>query len=186
MVARRMEGTLGSKLLEASFVVLTPGPFRTDRDVVDHEIEHDFGRSCPSSINKDGAENCFERVSKDRFFIAAARLVLAPAEQHLRSYADATSHHCKRCGVDDRGSEFGQLPLGQVGINVVDVFGDRQPEYGVAKELEPFIRLGCIRLCAIAPMSESQLQKCGVSELVPDCSSQFLGVGRLVQESAPT
>lgn len=186
MVARRVEGTLGSKLLEASLVVLPPGPFRTDCDVVDHEIEHDFGRSCPSGINKDSAENCFERISKDRLFIATAGLVLASAEQHLWSYTDATGHHCKRCGVDDRGSELGQLALGQLGIDVVDVFSDRQPEYGVAKELEPFIRLGCIRLCAIAPMSERQLQKCGVSELVPDCSSQFLGVGRLVQESAPT
>lgn len=104
----------------------------------------------------------------------------------MRANADAASDDRQRGGVDHRRTQLGQLALGKIVVGAVDVFGDSQPEHGIAKELEPLIRLGCVRLCAIAPVGQCQLQKCGVSELMPDGSGQFLGVGRLVQESAPT
>ncbi len=186
MIARRGKGAFCRELLKTGLVVLATGPFGTDGDVVDHQLENDFGGTSPTSVNEHRAKERFERIGEDRLLVAASRLVLAPTKQHLWANADSTCDVGQRGCVDDRGTQFGQLPLGEVIVNVIDVLGDCQPENGVAKELEPLIRLGGIRLCAVAPMSQSQLQQCGVSELMPDRSGQFLGVGRLVQESAPT
>jgi hypothetical protein len=66
------------------------------------------------------------------------------------------------------------------------VLGDREPEHGITKELEPFVRLGRIGLGAVAPVCECELEQRRVGELVPKAAGEFAGVGSLVQESAPT
>lgn len=154
VVTRRRQGALSGEFLQSGFVVLAPGAFSADGDVVDHEVENDFSSPGPAGVDEDGSEDCFEGVSEDRFLVAATRLIFATAKQHLGAYPNATSNNSKGCGIDDRGSQLGQLALGEIGVHGVDVFGDGQPENSVAKELEPFVRLGCIRLCAIAPMGQ--------------------------------
>lgn len=186
VVGRRLERTLGGEFLEPGLVVLATGSLGSGGDVVDHEVEDHFGRSVPAGVDEDGTEDGFECVGEDGLFVPPAGLVFTPAEEQLGSDTDASSHDRKGGGVDHRRPQLGQLTFGQVVVGAVDVFGDGQAEYGIAKELEPFIRLGCVGLRTVASVGERQLQQCGVSELVPDGSGQFLGVGRLVQESAPT
>ena len=78
------------------------------------------------------------------------------------------------------------MAFGEVSIDAEDVLGDCQAEDGVTEDLEPFVRLGCVRLGTVAAMGERQLKQRLIGELVPQVSGQIVGVGRLVQESAPT
>lgn len=186
LVARWGEGAFGSELLQAGLVVLAARPLGANRDVVDHQIKNDFGGPLPACIDEHRTEDGFQCVGENGLFVASSRLVLTAAKKHLCPDPDATGDDSERGGVDHRCSELCELPLGEIVVGGIDVFGDCEAEHGIAKELEPLVRLGCIRLCTVAAVCQRQLQKCGISELVPDGSSQFLGVGRFVQESAPT
>lgn len=186
VVARRAQRLLCRELLKASFVVLSPRALGAAGDVFNQEVEDDLRCSTPASVDEHGAEDRLEGISENRFFVAAARLIFATTQQHLRTNTNASSDVCEGRGIHHRRSQLRQLTLGQIVVHPVDVFGHGQPEYRIAKKLEPFIRLGGIRFRAVASMCQRKLQQRRVGELVPDRSGQLLGVGRLVQDSAPT
>ena len=174
------------QLLEARLVVLATGALGADTDVVEQQTEDNLCRSLPPGINEHCAEDRFEGIGKNRLLVTPTRLVFTAAEQELRPDADAAGNLGQRRRVDHRCPQLGQLALGQVVVHAEDVLGDGQPEYGVAKKLEPFVRLGCVRLGAMTAVGQCELEQCGISELIPEIAGQIVGVGRLVQESAPT
>ena len=45
----------------------------------------------------------------------------------------------QRVGVDDAGAQLGQITLGAVGVAVVELLGDGQPEHRVAEELQALV-----------------------------------------------
>jgi len=49
-------------------------------------------------------------------------------------------HLGQRLGVDDAGAQFGQVALGAVGVAVVELLGDGQPENRVAEKLQALVR----------------------------------------------
>lgn len=140
----------------------------------------------PTGIDEDGSEERLERVGKDRFLVASARLILPSPEKELWADADSASHLGESRCVHHRCPQLGQLAFCEVAVDAEDVLGDCQAENGVTKELEPFVRLGCVRLGTVTAMRERQLEQRMIGELVPQVSGQIVGVGRLFQESAPT
>ena len=45
----------------------------------------------------------------------------------------------QRLGVDDAGAQFGQIALRAIGVPVVELLGDGQPEHRVAQKLQPLV-----------------------------------------------
>lgn len=185
-IGRRAEAALGCEFLESRLVVLPSGPLGTEGDVVDHQIQHELLGRLPAGVDENGTEKSLQRVGQDRFFLAAAGLILALAEQQMVTDVDSSADVSERRGVDDRSPQFGELPLGKVGVVVVDEVGDSQPENGVAQELEALIRFGDVILGAIAPMCEREDEKRRVLELVAESFGEFDRAVLVVQDWAPT
>ncbi len=186
LVVRRRERLLSSELLESGLVVLAARTFSAESDVVEQKTEHDLGRALPAGVDEHCSEDCFEGVGQDRFLVTTARLILASTEQQLRANTDPASDLGQRCGVHDRRSELRQLTFRQISVDAEDVLGDSESENSITKELEPFVRLGCIGLGAVTPVGERELEQSGIGELVSQVAGEIVRVGRLVQESAPT
>ena len=73
---------------------------------------------------------------------ASAGILLTLAQQQVGAkpvISQVATDIGQRMGVDDAGPQLGQIPLGPVGMPVVELLGDRQPEHGVAEELQALV-----------------------------------------------
>ena len=186
LIGGRAKVSLGRHFLEAGFVVLPSRPLGSERDVFEEQVEDEHSCSLPPGVEEDGAEHCLEGIREDRFLFPAAGLVFALAQQQLWADADPPTDFSERGGVHNRSSQLRELTLGKVGVVVVDVIGDGEPEHCIAEKLEALIRLGFIRFGAEAPVREREAKQGRFNKLVAELVDQFRDVGCLVQDSAPT
>jgi len=73
-------------------------------------------------------------------------------------------------GVHDRGSQLGELALGEVGELVVHVDGDDEAEDGVAEELEALVRARDGMLRAVGAVDQGRVEASRIVELASERS----------------
>src|SRR5207248_1226887 len=81
-------------------------------------------------------------VGEQALLLASAGPVLAAPEQQQRSEVEIAGHLRERIGIDEARADARQIALGRVGKALVAADGDREPENGVAEELEALVRSG--------------------------------------------
>lgn len=186
LVDRGTEISLGNEFLEPGLVVLHAGAFRSGRDVVDQQVEYKTSSSIPTGFYEDSPDKGLQGISQNRLFLTATRLILAFPEQKTITQTDPIAHLGQHHGIHNRRPQFRQLSLWELGVTVVDVICDSQPQHGVAQELEPFVWLDTVGFGAVAPMCERESEQRRVDKLVSEPIAQFSCIDRAVQESAPT
>jgi hypothetical protein len=78
--------------------------------------EHELPGGVPARIEVDRAEDGLEGVGQDRGLGAAARGLLAPAEQQDLADAEALGHLRQDAGVHHGRADLGQHALGELRV----------------------------------------------------------------------
>ncbi len=90
----------------------------------------------------DCAEQGFDPVGQDARLVGATGVLLALAQQQVGPQAvvgEMPTDVRQRLGVDDAGSQLGQITFGTLRMPVVELLGDRQAEHRVPEELQAFV-----------------------------------------------
>ena len=90
-------------------------------------------------LQVDRADDRLDGVGEDRGLVATAGGLLAAAELDVLAELDLAGHVGQGAGVDDRGAQLGQPPLGEVGVGDVERLGHHDPEHRVAQELQALV-----------------------------------------------
>jgi hypothetical protein len=78
--------------------------------------EHEAPGDLPAAVDVDRADHGLEAVGEDRLLGSAARQLLTPAEPQLAAEVDLAGDRGERRGAHDRGTDLGQLALGDARV----------------------------------------------------------------------
>ena len=124
-----------------------------------------------------GPEDGLEGVGEDARLVPPSAQLLALAEPHQRAEPERPRDLGERLRVHDRGTELGELSLGQVGEGGEGHVGDDEAEDRVTEELEPFVRGVQTVFEGVRTMRERGLTQTPVHERMPRAASRASGPG---------
>lgn len=93
-----------------------------------------------SLVEIEGADDGFESLGEKPSSRAPTSLDFAPAEKEQIAQTESTGNPAKGLGADQMGAHRAELAFGCIGILVVEVLGDDQPDDRVAQILQPLVR----------------------------------------------
>jgi len=111
-----------------------------------------------AAVDVHRADHRLEGVGQDRGLVPAAGDLLAPAEPDVVAQAELARHLGERAHLDHRGTELGQLSLGQVRVAAEQGVGHDQAENRVAEELEPLVGGRIVVLVGVGAMRQRALE----------------------------
>jgi hypothetical protein len=119
----------------------------------------DRRRTGQPAAEVDRADQRLEGVGEDGVLLPAARDLLTATQQKVRAdpaVAQPPSDPGQRGHVHDRGTQLGQLALGEVRLAAVQLIGDDQAEHRVAQELQALVGRQAAVLVGEGPVGQRQ------------------------------
>ena len=110
-----------------------------------------------------GADQRLHGVREDGGLVFALGELFALSEVDVVTKTDAAADAREGPGADDGGTALGQVPFGQRGVVTVQRVGDREPQNGVAQELEPFVGGNAAVFVGVGTVCERKTKRPGVN-----------------------
>src|SRR6478735_7819657 len=131
-VRRWAEPACDGQLLQAALPIQPGAERRCGVEQFAEQPQDRFARNHIALVQIDCTQKGFDPVGEDAGLVGTPGAVLPLAEQQMVAEAEFASDIGEGLGVDDAGSQLGQITLGAVGVAVVELLGDGQAQHGVA------------------------------------------------------
>ena len=128
---------------------------------IEKVVDEPLGAGGPC-IQVDGADQSLHGVGQDGRLVAATSAELATSQLDHLADRKPSGDRRQTHRAHHFGAQLGQLPLGQIGMAAVQVFGDDDTEHGVTQELQPFVGRNLAVLVGERPMGQRQIEELGI------------------------